>query len=118
VLSVQDPVPGPPGFARPCTQIALHGRGATGCGEDVAYDEGDHHAFVESATDLPLLGEYTVATFSAALDGMDLFPSREPAREASRHYGRWAIESAALDLALEQAETDCRPFCKSTLTSN
>lgn len=106
VLSVQDPAPGAPEFARPCTQIALHGRGATGYGEDVTYDEVDHHAFIESGINLPLIGEYTLATFSAALDGIDLFPSRKPEREVSRHYRRWAIESAALDLALKQAETD------------
>lgn len=106
VLSVQDHVPGTPEFRRPCTQIALHGKGSTGYGEDVTYDDVDHHTLIESSTELPLAGEYTITTFSAALDGMDLFPNREPEREASRHYRRWALESAALDLALKQAKTD------------
>lgn len=106
VLSVQAPAPGAPKFGRPCTQIALHGRGATGYGEDVTYDEVDHHAFIEAPIELPLAGKHTIATFSAALGGIDLFPGREPEREVSRHYRRWAIESAALDLALKQTETD------------
>lgn len=106
VLSVQDRTPDAPEIRRPCTQIALSGKGSTGYGEDVTYDEVDHHALIESSAELPLAGEYTIATFSAALDGMDLFPSREPEREASQHYRRWALESAALDLALKQAETD------------
>ena len=106
VLSVQNYVPGTPEFRRPCTQIALHGKESTGYGEDVTYDDVDHHALIESSAELPLAGEYTIATFSAALDGMDLFPTREPEREASRHYRQWALESAALDLALKQAKTD------------
>ena len=106
VLAVQDAEPGTPEFARPCTQIALHGNGNVGYGEDVTYDEVDHHTLIESSTDLPLAGEYTIETFSAALDEIDLFPDRPPEREASRHYRRWAVESAALDLALKQAGTD------------
>ncbi|WP_101295946.1 enolase-like domain-containing protein [Halegenticoccus soli] len=106
VLSVQDDIPGTPEFRRPCTEITLHGKESTGYGEDVTYDDVDHHALIESSTELPLSGKYTIATFSAALDGMDLFLNREPERKASRHYRRWAIESAALDLALKQAKTD------------
>lgn len=106
VLGVQDADPGTPEFTRSCTQIALRGDGATGYGEDVTYDEVDHHALIDSSTDLPLTGEYTINTFSAALDGIDLFPKRTPERKTSRHYRRWAFESAALDLALNQAETD------------
>lgn len=101
VLSLQDPKPGTPEFTRTCTQIMLHGEGSTGYREDVTYDEVDHHALIESSTELPLAGEYTVETFSAVLDGVDLFPNREPEREASRNYRRWAIESAVLDLALK-----------------
>ncbi|HET7323863.1 MAG TPA: hypothetical protein VFJ06_05995 [Halococcus sp.] len=106
VLAVQETKPGTPAFTRPCTQIALQGSDATGYGEDVTYDEVDHHAFIESTTDLPLAGEYTIDTFSETLNEIDLFPDRTPQRKASRHYRRWAVESAALDLALKQAETD------------
>ena len=36
------------------------------------------------------------------LGDLDLFPGAPPEREPSRHYRRWAYESAALDLALRQ----------------
>ena len=38
----------------------------------------------------------------ALLGELDLFPGAAPSMEASRHYRRWAYESAALDLALRQ----------------
>jgi hypothetical protein len=90
------------GFTRVSTEVVLHGDGATGRGEDVTYDNVDHDRY--DPTDFPLAGEYTVESFSSHLDDVDLFP--EPTeREASRHYRRWAVESAALDLALRQANT-------------
>ncbi|WP_227379476.1 hypothetical protein [Haladaptatus halobius] len=104
ILDVQDEKPSSPGFTRPCTQISLSGNGSRGWGEDVIYDKVDHHALIESTTLLPLTGEYTIESFSATLNELDLFPDRPPEREASRFYRRWAFESAALDLALKQAE--------------
>ena len=106
VLSVQDTKPGAPEFRRPCIQITLHGGDVDGRGEDVTYDVADHHALLDSSADLPLAGEYTVESLSKVLERVDLFPDRSPEREASRHYRRWAFESAALDLALKQANTD------------
>ncbi|WP_049999322.1 enolase-like domain-containing protein [Halococcus sediminicola] len=106
VLSIQDHAPDTPEFRRPCTQIALRGQESIGYGEDVTYDKVDHQALLESSSELPLAGKYTIASFSAALDRIDLFPNREPEREASRYYRRWALESAALDLALKQARMD------------
>jgi hypothetical protein len=90
-----------PRFTRVSTEIRLHGPDATGRGEDVTYDAPDHDD-VPTAT-LDLAGTYTLAGFSAALDDVDLFAG-EPERPASRHYRRWAFESAALDLALRSAE--------------
>lgn len=106
LLSLQDARPATPGFTRPSTRIALHGQGETGYGEDVTYDSDDHRALVNSSIELPLSGTYTLNTFSSALDEVDLFPEQTPQREASRAYRRWAVESAALDLALKQAGTD------------
>jgi len=92
------------GFTRVSTEVVLHGDGATGRGEDVTYDAVDHERY--DPADLPLSGDYgTFDDFSAYVDGLDLFPE-PPEREASRHYRRWAVESAALDLALRQADTD------------
>ncbi|MFC6989592.1 hypothetical protein ACFQJD_14370 [Haloplanus sp. GCM10025708] len=91
------------GFTRASTVFELHGAGATGRGEDVTYDATDHDALADAPSLVPA-GEYTFADFSAALDDATLFPT-PPERESSRHYRRWAVESAALDLALKQAGT-------------
>jgi hypothetical protein len=88
------------GFVRTTTTFHLSGAGATGRGEDVTYDTEDHDALADATFDLT--GEYTVASFSNYLDDIDLFPTKPPEREPSRHYRRWAVESAALDLALRQ----------------
>jgi hypothetical protein len=89
-------------FTRVTTVFTLEGDGARGRGEDVTYDADEHEALLSADLDLPLAGEYTLAEFSAHLDGLDLFPS-PPEREVFRNYRRWAVESAALDLALRQA---------------
>ncbi|WP_101294593.1 hypothetical protein [Halegenticoccus soli] len=91
------------GFRRATTVFALSGAGETGRGEDVTYDAEDHDALA-GVPPFDLAGEYTVASFSERLDGLDLFPTKPPERESSRHYRRWALESAALDLALRQAD--------------
>ena len=93
------------GFTRATTTFVLDGEGETGQGEDVTYDTEDHDALADVG-DLGLIGGYTVEEFSVALDDIDLFPEREPERESSKHYRRWAIESAGLDLALRQAGTN------------
>ena len=53
---------------------------------------------------LPLAGRFTLASFSAHLAELSLFPE-PPQREVSARYRTWAYESAALDLALRQAGT-------------
>lgn len=88
------------GFTRTTTTIELHGEDAVGYGEDVIYEGERHHAFVDQPT-TPPTGTHTHRTFSEALGGLDLAP--EPTEQA---YRRWGFESAALDLALKQAETN------------
>lgn len=105
LLDTQDARPGERGFTRPCTCFSLHGTGETGTGEDVTYDVEDHLGLVHSSVELPLAGTYTIDSFSDVLEAIDLFPSGPPARDVSRAYRRWALESAALDLALKQRET-------------
>jgi hypothetical protein len=90
-------------FERLTTLIHLKGGGHEGIGEDVVYDGLDHVAFQDAGPVLDLAGEHTIESFSALLEGIDLFPS-PPEREVSVNYRRWAFESAALDLALRQAE--------------
>ena len=99
------------GRTRTTTTVSLHGGDTTGRGEDVTYEAADHHALAdaEAEADGPLFalaGEYMFGNFSARLDDFDFFPTREPEREAFHHYRRWAIESAGLDLALKQADTN------------
>ena len=97
------------GFTRVSTTVELAGETPDGVahvgrGEDVTYDAVDHDRLVAVLDDLPIRGTYTLRSLAAHLDALALFPE-EPERAASRHYRRWAIESAALDLALRQAET-------------
>ena len=100
----------PNDFTRVTTEITVTGPGTagepvSGTGEDATYDADHHDALAE--TGLPdLTGEYTLESFSAHLERVDLFPGDPPERAAFRNYRRWGLESAALDLALRAAETD------------
>jgi hypothetical protein len=87
-------------WIRKSTVVHLHGLGQEGVGEDVTYDADEHDRFPQ----LQLAGSWTLASFSAHLDGLDLFAAA-PAQAAFLDYRRWALESAALDLALRQAGT-------------
>ena len=89
-------------FTRPSTVVHLHGDGQEGIGEDVVYDVLDHIAHRDAGPVLDLSGASTLGEACALLGELDLFPSAAPSMEASRHYRRWAYESAALDLALRQ----------------
>jgi hypothetical protein len=90
-------------FTRVTTQIHLRGAGEEGIGEDVTYS-GDDHDLLHAAPPPKLEAEWTIASFSEHLDGLELFPE-PPGMEAFRDYRRWGFESAALDLALRQAGT-------------
>jgi hypothetical protein len=92
-----------PEFERRTTVFHLHGGGHDGLGEDVCYHPGDHAAQQELGPVLPLAGTWTLESFSRRLDEVELFPAGPPGFEVYRNYRRWAIESAALDLALRQA---------------
>ena len=85
-------------FTRVTTVIHLRGRGEEGVGEDVTYAAEDH----PPPDGLELSGSHTIDSFSALLEGLELF-AREPDQAAYRDYRRWAFECAALDLALRQA---------------
>lgn len=94
------------GTDRRTTVFTLEGEGHVGRGEDVTYDAALHDSLVDHPPALDLAGERTLADASAALEAVDLFPAGAPARETFRHYRRWGVESALLDLALKQAGTD------------
>ncbi|MEA2177624.1 MAG: hypothetical protein QOG77_921 [Solirubrobacteraceae bacterium] len=91
------------GFERLSTVVRLRGGALEGVGEDVTYEAADHEAAWEAGPNLPLAGTYTLATFADHVADLDLFGGREPDNAVYRRYRRWAYESAALDLALNQA---------------
>ena len=96
-----------PEFTRKTTVVHLRPEpyfrhvGPEGLGEDVTYDPEAHEP--HRWPWLELVGDWTLESYSAYLDGQDLFPGTEPQQAAYRDYRRWAFESAALDLALKQA---------------
>jgi hypothetical protein len=91
-------------FTRPSTIIHLRGDGHEGVGEDVVYTVLDHIAHRDAGPVLDLTGPGTLGELCELLGELDLFAAAAPEYEASRHYRRWAYESAALDLALRQNE--------------
>jgi len=90
-----------PEFTRVTSTVVLHCGDDTGQGEDVTYTASDHESF---QTHEMLAGTWTLHEFSRRLHDLDLWAGDEPAMGASRDYRRWAFESAALDLALRQAD--------------
>lgn len=79
------------GFTLRRTVIVLRGDGQEGRGEEVDYDPHAHQRFQERQSELPLVGTHTLDSFSVLQSGQT-------------EYRRWALESAALDLALRQAD--------------
>ncbi len=90
-----------PEFKRRTTTVKLAGGGLKGLGEDVTYDGAEHAP--ERLAHPDLAGSWTIDSLSKHLDGLDLFPVGAPNQAAYLDYRRWAFESAALDLALQQA---------------
>ena len=90
-----------PQFDRHTTVLRFAGRGVHGLGEDVTYDGAEQERFRQAKIDWPR-GEFDLAGFSAALDDLALF-AQPPHQAMYLDYRRWALEAAALDLALHQA---------------
>jgi L-alanine-DL-glutamate epimerase-like enolase superfamily enzyme len=88
---------------RVTTTFHLHGAGETGQGEDVTYDPDNQRAQLEAGPVLDLAGHWTIRELSTHVGSLDLFGSAPATMPAYHDYRRWAIESAALDLALRQA---------------
>ncbi len=89
-------------FTRASTVVHMLGDGEEGIGEDVVYTVLDHIAHRDAGAVHDLSGPETLGELCELIGGLDLFASAAPEYEASRHYRRWAYESAALDLALRQ----------------
>jgi L-alanine-DL-glutamate epimerase-like enolase superfamily enzyme len=91
------------GFERLSTVVHIEGGGTEGIGEDVVYDAADHIALQEAGPVQQLAGSFSLGEFCELIDSLDLFPV-PPQRDVSRLYRRWTFHSAALDLALRQAQ--------------
>lgn len=93
-------------WERVTTVIALRGLGEEGRGEDVTYEAEEHDRVRARGPVFDAVGTWTLGSFAEAVGQADLFPAGDPDHDVSRRYRRWAWESAALDLALRQADTD------------
>ena len=89
-------------FTRPSTVVHMRGAGQEGIGEDVVYTVLDHIAHRDAGPVHDFSGAETLGEACELIGELDLFVDAPPEYEASRHYRRWAYESAALDLALRQ----------------
>ena len=85
------------GFTRVTTVVHLRAGGEEGVGEDVTWYAEHHDKEQAGGAILPLAGSWTLESYSDVLDMPD--PHR-----------RWAYESAALDLALRQADVSLAEF--------
>jgi hypothetical protein len=94
-----------PEWTRRTTVYHLRGGGEEGVGEDVVYDPGEQLEQQAAGPVMPLSGTWTLGDFSRHVGELDLFAGRALTMPAYAEYRRWAIESAALDLALRQAGT-------------
>jgi L-alanine-DL-glutamate epimerase-like enolase superfamily enzyme len=90
------------GFERVTTRIRLIGEGAEGLGEDVSPYEGEEDTLHAAGPVLPLAGEWTLESLCSRLAELDQWPV-PPRWDPARRWRNWAFESAALDLALNQA---------------
>ena len=90
-------------FERITTHVRLVGAGVDGLGEDVSAFREDGSTLHETRPSLPLAGEWTVAGFCDHVAALTLW-AEPPEWEGALRFRRWAFESAALDLALRQAD--------------
>lgn len=88
------------GGIRRTTLVRLRGDGHEGQGEDVTFQADD--ALTTGSGLTGLSGVQTLGDAWCRLERLQLF-SRPPEHAVVRRYRRWAVEAAALDLALRQA---------------
>ena len=107
VASSQLELGGATAFTRVTTIVELHGGGHVGRGEDISYSS-DTQAEVPEALARrdDLVGEWTIASLAEHLDAHPLVTPGGKRMDDKPGYHRWAVESAALDLALRQQGTD------------
>jgi L-alanine-DL-glutamate epimerase-like enolase superfamily enzyme len=89
-------------FQRVTTHVRLLGAGSDGLGEDVSVHIEDGSSLHETQLELPLAGEWTLASFCEHVSTLALWPE-PPEYAGAVRFRQWAFESAALDLALRHA---------------
>jgi len=89
------------GGVRRTAVVRLAGAGEAGLGEDVTFQDADR---LREPPPVELVAVSTLGELWSSLDAADLF-GRPPEFDVVRSYRRWAVEAAALDLALRQAQT-------------
>lgn len=104
----QQRLSGATSFERITTTVVLNGAGATGRGEDAGYSPDDQTAYpshFDAVIAPSLAGQWTLDSFSRHVASLELYgtPPQMPGADSFR---LWALESAALDIALRQAGTN------------
>jgi hypothetical protein len=89
-------------FERKTDVVHLRGEGHEGLGEDVSPHEDEPSTLSAVGPVLPLAGEWTLGSLCEHLHELDQWPV-PPQWDVARRWRNWAFESAALDLALNQA---------------
>ncbi|MCW2956705.1 MAG: hypothetical protein JWO69_1574 [Thermoleophilia bacterium] len=93
-------------MGRVTTTMELHGGGHVGRGEDIAYSADTQALLPGAFAELPLSGEWTLGSFAAQLAAHPVQLPAGSMGDDKPGFHRWALESAALDLALRQAGKD------------
>jgi hypothetical protein len=94
--------PATPDFERVTTLVRLQGAGVEGLGEDVSPFRDETQTLHHAQPRLPLIGEWTLGELCAHLATLEQWAT-PPEWDVARRWRNWAFESAALDLALNQA---------------
>jgi hypothetical protein len=84
------------------TLFVLSGAGETGSSEEIGLPE-SQDALAAAGPYLELAGTWTLEGFCDHLATLDQFKDQEIEWELARNWRNWALEAAALDLALRQA---------------
>jgi hypothetical protein len=90
------------GFQRVTTVVRLRGGGEEGLGEDVSPFEGEDDTLHVAQPKPDITGDWTLGSLVERIQAEDVWPV-EPRYPMARRWRNWAFESAALDLALNQA---------------
>lgn len=104
--SEQSSLGSPGGWQRLTTTLVLGGGGYHGRGEDVAYSTEGQKILPAWLTQIgeQLTGTQTFGELSERLNSLDTTPPSTGPSDDKPQFHRWAIESAVLDLALQQAQ--------------